>query len=352
MAVALRGVASVWRRSCMTAWVGAALGAAAAPPASLLHKDWELQCDNTRTCRAAGYAPEDTADGPVSLKITRAAGAATPIQMELRLEAEDGVTGTARMQVGSLRLTDLPLSAPDGGAAKQFSALQTQAALTAFFKADLALFQVGSQRWTLSLAGLNAVLLKMDEAQGRLGTPGALIRKGTRSEAEVLAPLPVPQIRAVVPVSTRPLSNAITQALLKAVPKSDYEYCSSSELQAKAYRLTQHLLLLTQTCEMGAYNQTELLWLAPDNAPYLPRLLQASGEFDPATGAAHYGMKGRGLGDCWHTQTWRFSGQGFTLADEGVDGACRGFVGGAWQLPVHVSRVIEPADVKTKQKGK
>ncbi|RYD40495.1 MAG: DUF1176 domain-containing protein, partial [Verrucomicrobiaceae bacterium] len=48
------------------------------------------------------------------------------------------------------------------------------------------------KHWTLSLSGLNAVLLKMDEAQDRIGTPGALVRRGNKPESSVLAPVPPP----------------------------------------------------------------------------------------------------------------------------------------------------------------
>lgn len=40
---------------------------------SFAHKDWELACDNTGTCRAAGYG---VTMGEVSVLLTRNAGAA------------------------------------------------------------------------------------------------------------------------------------------------------------------------------------------------------------------------------------------------------------------------------------
>jgi hypothetical protein len=41
------------------------------------------------------------------------------------------------------------------------------------------------------------MLLKMDEFQGRIGTPDVLVRKGTNPEATVLPALPASQITAV-----------------------------------------------------------------------------------------------------------------------------------------------------------
>jgi hypothetical protein len=106
---------------------------AAFPHVSFDHQDWQLVCDNTRTCRAAGYQP-DGAERNASLLLTRRAGPAAPVQAELQ----------------------------------------------------------------------NAVLLKMDEFQGRLDTPGAIIRKGQKLESSVLPSLPVPESRRLMSTATRP----------------------------------------------------------------------------------------------------------------------------------------------------
>ena len=37
-------------------------------PVSFQHKDWALQCDNTRTCRAVGYQSEGGESEPVSMR--------------------------------------------------------------------------------------------------------------------------------------------------------------------------------------------------------------------------------------------------------------------------------------------
>jgi hypothetical protein len=48
--------------------------------------DWEVVCDNTRTCRMAGYSSEDADDGERgSVRITRAVGPDTPLEGEVTL---------------------------------------------------------------------------------------------------------------------------------------------------------------------------------------------------------------------------------------------------------------------------
>jgi hypothetical protein len=54
------------------------------------HGDWEVVCDNTLTCRIAGYcAEEDLENGCATVLITRAAGPGAPLAGQARL-ADDG----------------------------------------------------------------------------------------------------------------------------------------------------------------------------------------------------------------------------------------------------------------------
>ena len=138
-----------WRRAVLACALAAAGAVAqAAPDAGFLHKDWFLRCDNTRTCRAEGYQSEGSESPPVSLQLTRAAGPGTPVQ--------------ARLQVGSLVIPKLDL------AALQIPQAEVPPLLQALLRADEATVTAGKAVWRLSLAGANAVLLKMDELQGRV----------------------------------------------------------------------------------------------------------------------------------------------------------------------------------------
>jgi Protein of unknown function (DUF1176) len=54
------------------------------------HKEWVLVCDNTRTCRAAGYSV-DNADNPASILITRKAGNNSPASVQIRHDPSESV---------------------------------------------------------------------------------------------------------------------------------------------------------------------------------------------------------------------------------------------------------------------
>ena len=66
---------------------------------SFSHKDWEVVCDNTLTCRAAGYSAEEGSGGSVLL--TRQAGAGTAVSGELMLaEVTDGDVLPGKLTAG------------------------------------------------------------------------------------------------------------------------------------------------------------------------------------------------------------------------------------------------------------
>lgn len=301
---------------------------------SFEHKDWALQCDNTRTCRAVGYQDERGESEPVSMKITRLAGPNTPIEIALQVSSESGVKGTLRLSVGKTTLvTGLKNEAI-------LSAEQARLLWPALLKNENAEIRSNDNTWTLSLAGLNAVLLKMDDLQGRVSTPGALIKRGNRSESDVPTPLPAPSVRAFKPVAERSTDNALAALIAPLLDQSAIkDQCNQVDIGSfEVYRLTNSRILLSLPCGMGAYNFSQLLWIANDKPPYAPQVVNAEGDFDPATGSVHSSMKVRGLGDCWWSKTWQFDGKGFTLTQESGDSMCRGFAGGAWQLPVYVTQ--------------
>ncbi|QRF91370.1 hypothetical protein CLH39_14595 [Alcaligenes faecalis] len=66
------------------------MGGAAANAASVTfsHKDWDLRCDNTLTCRAAGYAADGEELGSTVL-LTRKAGSGEPVANRVMLAHYD-----------------------------------------------------------------------------------------------------------------------------------------------------------------------------------------------------------------------------------------------------------------------
>ena len=338
-------VAKQWRRGARLAVAAVALTtvlhatAAQGDPTSFSYKDWEIACDNTRTCRAAGYQSEAGNSEPASILLTRPAGPATAVEIDLQVGGENDVRGPVSLKAGTAEVRGL------GTEVARLSRAQAQSLLPQLMRAEEAVVTAaGGERRVVSLLGLNAVLLKMDEAQGRLDTPGALVRRGSKPESSVLPPLPVPVVKAVRPRGPRSGDAALAARIFPTLDlREAKESCNQAQrIDAQAIsvnRLTDAKVLLSLECGVGAYNDQSFLWIADDKPPYGARRLKATGGFDAKDGSVMSVQKGRGIGDCVWVEEAHFDGQGFVRTREAGDTLCRGFAGGAWNLPRYVSRV-------------
>ncbi|KLD72488.1 DUF1176 domain-containing protein [Xanthomonas pisi] len=323
--------------------------AAPATGVDFSHDDWTIACDNTRTCRAAGYQPDEGDHLPVSVLLTRKAGAGQAVTAELMLGQYDEIKlpASLSLQIDQRDLGKLALDGKSGTAA--LSSTQVAALLAALTR-NSKIVAVGNdgRRWQLSDRGAAATLLKMDEFQGRLGTRGALVRKGDRDETGVLPALPVPQVRAAklaaaqagdARIGTLP---ALYQALRATLPTD--EECkgldaSDATEPLTVTRLSNDKLLVSTDCWMGAYNVGTGFWVVNARAPFAPTLVttQAS-DIDGSTLLSS--QKGRGLGDCYSEASWTWDGRRFVPTSKSTSGLCRLVAaGGAWELPTLVTEV-------------
>lgn len=316
------------------------------------HKDWEVACDNTGTCRAAGYQ-QDSAELPVSILVTRRPGPRTRPTVELMLGSYQDHPAVMTLppnpvltmwvqghSLGVVRLSETNFVG-------RLSPAQASALLQALPGAQVEVsWRRGKAEWMLSDQGARAALLKMDEAQGRLGTPSALVARGQRDEGQVPGPRPAPQLQAaaVPPTSetdrTWPARQgpALLAALRATVAGGN---CDRLMEQApttwEVRRLSGQQLLVSAPCWMAAYNFGAGVWIVNERPPYAPVMVtdSASDIGDNEVTASH---KGRGLGDCWSSESWTWDGQRFALSEAHTTGQCKFITaGGAWDLPTWVT---------------
>jgi hypothetical protein len=319
------------------------------PSIAFTHNDWELACDNTRTCRAAGYRAEDSnkEDRNASILLTRKAGPGQPVEIQLQLADDPDHPGppALTMTIDGRSLGHVNMKDNMG----TLSQNQTAALLPALLKNSRVTWTGSKATWTVSTSGANAVLLKMDEFQGRLDTPGALVRKGGKPEAGVLPPLPLPEIRAARVISQVPDDNALPPAQQRTLRTTLAKACESGRgelgaeqdgsLTLSIYRLNKDKLLVAHTCWIAAYNTGDAYWVVNSKPPFDPVLVTDSGT-EYADGVISSVQKGRGIADCMGSTSWTWDGRAFaqTAVDNG--GMCREIaIGGAWNLPTLVTRV-------------
>jgi hypothetical protein len=321
------------------------------PSVRFEHKDWELSCDNTRTCRAAGYH-KDEDENPISVLLTREAGPGQPVKVEVQLgddpETRNTVPGQLRMKIGGRDVGTVKIDRKTH--IGELSAAQVAALLPALLKDAPIAWADGKDEWRLSSAGANAVLLKMDEFQGRLGTPGALVRRGTQAENQVLPALPAPVLTAVLPASgkaDKPTLPARQQAVLvdalrKVTPVDECELLGPDQtdpIPLETYPLTNDRMLVQRECWHAAYNSGSGYWVARRQPPYAPVLVTTSAnEYDKGT--IYSAQRGRGVGDCMSNDSWTWDGQSFVHTASSTSGMCKQIAaGGAWDLPTLVTTI-------------
>ena len=326
------------------------------------YQDWDLVCDNTGTCRMAGY--QDESSDPVSILFTRAAGENAAVEGKFTIlpfgEADRDV------QVG--QDIEIWLNGKSLGTVKHISddapdkltEEQTKALLSGLKKESEIRLTYGKTTLKVSDKGAAAAMLKMDEFQQRLNTPSALIRQGKEKHA-VLAPQAAPKIEAVRVNNrqTTELKRGEKQfdAVLALLRKSNgtnedaENYCyelHKDEVwnkQITLYPLTKGKVLAQAICSSSAYNYTNYYVVLDGKLSKVEQVLENRynyADYDKNTHVLKLegSFKARGLGDCWHGQEAVWNGKTFILTKEYPSGSCKGFPGGAWgPLPTFVSEL-------------
>ena len=315
------------------------------------YQDWDLVCDNTGTCRMAGY--QEKGDDPVSILFTRAAGENATVEGKLTIlpfgEADRDV------QVG--QDIEIWLNSKSLGKVKHISddepdkltEEQTKALLSGLKKESEIRLTYGKTTLKVSDKGAAAAMLKMDEFQQRLNTPSALIRQGQEKHA-VLAPQAAPKVEAVSVNNRKTIElkrgekqfNHVL-ALLRKANSCDDEDITSQDITL--YPLTQNKVLAEALCVRGAYQGTNYYAVLDNKLSKVEQVLAEQynrAEYDEKQGYAFVRgtYKGRGVGDCWSSQDAVWNGKIFIRTSEWTTGSCKGFPGGAWQLPTFVSDII------------
>ncbi|MCG9730873.1 DUF1176 domain-containing protein [Shewanella sp. Isolate13] len=346
---------------------------------SFAHGDWQVVCDNTHTCRAVGYQNQDYQQqgeepAPVSVIFERAAGANAEIKAKVKFGAISYGAGSSPVQDDTVTLSinddyqsqlgaELPAYEEMGVSfsgereltKEQVSQLLN--ALTMKGRVSIKFNSSAGEEWRLSTTGSTAVLLKMDDYQGLVGTPFGIVKTGP-STANIVQPKQAPVISIPVhavagqqlPVTTeadRALANnpEFVVRMKKALNLAcDIAPAENGELNLDVARITESQFVVSTLCWSAAYNYGNAVWLVDDNPQIEPKLITESAT-NYANGTIYEFMLGRGVGDCISAARYIWNGSDFILADSYSTGSCRQIApGGAWYLPTTVSTVIVGED--------
>ena len=333
--------------------------------------DWQVVCDNTLTCRAAGYADESMFDTPASILLTVIPKKALPIaQIQFLSETSDKIYHSVELWLNGKNQGMLQ---PDAdGSVYDLTTKQTQQLLSHSRQNTRIEIRVGSDRWTISDKGMSAVLLKLDEVQGRVGTLIALVSKNHTSKQTPKSAKPKPIIKKAFSYSEKDNKtlSASKQAYFQVninqwVNIDDEQLMGSDEVMGDCELVNSkseasinfakyasnsaswdftpiddNHTLASHLCWQGAYNESSGYWLINHDKPSKPKLITTAGN-DYSDGEIWATHKDRGVGDCWNHAIWVWNGQTFAKSEDSSSGMCRGFAGGAWDLPTYVSEVVK-----------
>ena len=309
------------------------LAAAAEPQLGELKtfKDWIVGCDNGLLCQASAMMPE--ADAGITLTIRRGPEASAVPEVWLRSLDEDPVDLTADGKKLALRLRkndDEAFVVAPADAVRLLDAVRSARKVEAVGAA-------GKPVGDVLVDGATAALLYIDDHQHRLGTRGALVKRGDKPDGSVPPPPDLPVRYSVKGSAKAPLK--LSQAFVAKVRKDND--CSDEKdpnlVDQERVDASHTFAMITLLCQSGAYNYLSDNYVIADGGA--PQPAKFDDDKSQEDGDLHYnlswdakarrldgGMKGRGIGDCGGRQHYVWDGAQFRVVAIETMGECRGAI--------------------------
>jgi hypothetical protein len=327
-------------------------------------RDWHVACDNLRACVATGG---DGASQGGYLRIARGGAADAVPVITIAVYAEKGVTFTLRFNDPAL--PGLPEGKLEGTSDESGSyrrivlsdRTSPDTLIASFRKADAIIITrtdppgaspSDPEKSEISLSGLVAALIWMDDEQKRLDTVTALIKRGPKPASAMPPQPPLPIVVAAKSAGGKSPEKA-PPSLIKKGRALCEEEDAGSKLE-ETYPLAGNMVLYMFICpdSSGAYNAHYGLLAAPAGKPQAARTLSfrwplqigdtvpddddgtivVNPSFDPKTGKLTTFSKGRGLGDCGTGEEWVWDGKAFRLVLLKMMVHCRGIPYDDWPV--------------------
>lgn len=329
-----------------TATAETAAPAPAARSESRKFRDWLAVCDNTNDCVAFGPASEGT--GWVRVGSAPGPDGRRTVSVGFWPSTGDGLSGPVTLTLDGRRHVAAPIAGDhDPVGTAEVRATDAAAVASGLAAGQTLTLAAGGETVAMSLSGASAAMLWIDERQGRLDTPTALVRKGTRPASSVPGAAPPPQVIAAPPIAQAgfgdtgqtlpPALEAV--AAVKACRAETGDSGLSDEVMSA--RLDAATELWAVPCFAGAYNIGHDWYLTGPGGrnPRAVILASASGEtgagtinggYDPSTRTLTAFSKGRGIGDCGTASTWTWTGRSFVLSAESEMTECWGVPADFW----------------------
>ena len=333
----------------------AAAAPAVAPPAPKpgepalgrlrVFEDWAVGCDNRLTCSAVSLLPAGAGDAyPVLVWIERAGGPNGSATLELSGASE--LRGRLDLVIDNETAGQL-VAVRDSAQATGDIAFRLIRRLGSSYSFNLRLGKTAIA--APSLSGLAEALRYIDEVQGRLSSVAALAAIGDRAADQARA---IPDSSPIaLSVDGAPSADAITLSDEEQQAARRLAICDGrlrNNYPIETYALDRSHVLVLLSCDAGAENVSSIVLIASGEPgarqfqiarfdlmpgftgePGTPPLI-VNAKWNPAKTALSSFSRGRPLGDCGTSETYRWDGTMFRLTEARAMPVCRG----AWEWPV------------------
>ena len=326
-------------------------------------RDWIAACDNLRGCSAFGFDAE--LSGSSYIRLERDGTADAALRIAIVVEAQKDVK--FRLAFDDSALAGLPSEPVAGEAAgddfKRLTIAEPQAVTAVLASLRKAKTLVVTRidpagappsdpvESEISLSGLAAALLWIDDQQKRVGTVTALIGHGDKPVSAVPAVPALPVVaaakRATAPVPKKAPAAVIAKARAVCEDKKVGEPDDTVRLDANT-------VMYSFVCAnlSGAYNSFNALVIDQPGKPVrlaefkFPREYGAKDRdyspinagFDEATQTLSTFNKGRGIGDCGSSSDWVWDGQAFRMIQSKAMPECHGIGESDWPVVYRAER--------------
>lgn len=294
-------------------------------------KDWVLACDNTATCRLAGYQ-SNSDNSVVSVMFVKEHSKASNLQGFLKI-------GDERILLDEIKNINLFIDN------KQISKIEPKLNEDGAFelKKDVV------KRLINALEGSKSIKFVVDEISLRLSLDGFKNLWGKfQSYQEQNKPQNLVTINAAKVIGDERIIRTLDKRyegifkLLQAT--TNKQECISlfyekGHSDIWVHRLNEGKNLVQIRCFVTSYNEADLFAVMDENFSVVLQTFKNDLN-DYYEGELRSNQALDKKSTCNSYKTFVFDGEKFIRASEGFSGLCKGFKGGAWRMPTYESRVV------------
>lgn len=309
------------------------------PEPTATYKDWVTGCDNLRNCSAVALEPvasaESQRNGRLEILIEQPAAHQLDPVVTIRVPADAAEPESLTLHIGDTSIALPP--AADGRFV--FRGPAARALVLKLRSGTWAVMRDGGEQdiASASLAGLTAALLRIDDQQGKVGTPHALSRPGKRLPHGDLHGYGVSLSRPARSERPPTAPDAKAMAELRASDRCGADSARSAPPRMVRLDSDSTMMIMPWQCGNGAYNLYSNIMIVNGFGEIRPAVFDYDNgitgdgpsnvlvnvSWDAKKRVLEGFARHRGFGDCGRVDRYIWDGEKFMLSEQLLMPECR-----------------------------